>query len=365
MFTNDKPYNGFNIILQSLKLENSSNVACLYNELGKISNSEKNILSIFIDGCSINLSIVNKRRNLYKVKDIESAAFGENDFTDNYIGYCLRNLGENLNDKFLKSPSLLYQLRKAIILWKRNFNIIPQTLTEIIIQNEENNNSQNSQISILLRKTDFENSCDEFFKKINLLIKNVLNKSGLTEIDIDDIIIIGQTASSSKIKSILKEIFKNNQKLNKISSFSNSNDYLISISCALQIMNKNEILSSKYIFTDISPYSLGIESINGLMDFVIQKGQILPYKNKKLIKISNKNENICINFFEGEQMLTKNNKFIASAVIEKGNFKEIINKDYVEVYVQLEIDCDYNLKCYIFEPKSNDKYECLININVF
>ena len=367
----DSTYNGHNVILQKIKLENSTNIMCLYNELGNLNNFQKNILSIFIDGCSINLSIVNKKRMLYEVKGIESVGFGEEDFTDNYICYCLRNLEEKINNEFLKSPNLLYQLRKAITLAKKNFDIISQTQTEIIIPNKENNPNE-KKISILFKKTDFEKSCDELFKKIILLIKNLLNKSGLSELEIDDIIIIGQGYVCSKIKSILSDIFKNNKKINKMQLLSNissnnielDNDYLITIGNALQIINNNHMLSLKYIFTDISPFSFGIESLDGLMEIVIQKGKKLPCKNKKLIKISNENENICINILEGEHMCARDNKFITCAVIDKSNFKENNDKDFVEVFVQLEIDCDYNLKCYIIEPKSNNRFECLININV-
>ena len=371
IFSENTTYNGYNVTLQKIKLENSTNIMCLYNELGNLNNFQKNILSIFIDGCSINLSIVNKKRMLYEVKGIESAAFGEEDFTDNYICYCLRNLDEKRKNEFLKSPLLLYQLRKAITLTKKNFSIIPQTQTEIILPSQDSNNI-NPKIPFLFKKSDFEKSCDEFFKKVILLIKNILNKSGLSELDIDDIIISGQNAGCSKIKSILCDIFKNNKKINKMQLLSNSNssnkeidnDYLITIGNILQIMNSNQILSSKYLFIDISPFSFGIESLDGLMEIVIQKGKKLPCKNKKLIKISNKNENICINILEGEHMCAKDNKFITCAVIDKSNFKEYNNRDFVEVYVQLEIDCDYNLKCYIIEPKSNNRFECLININV-
>ena len=44
-------------------------------------------------------------------------------------------------------------------------------------------------------------------------------------------------------------------------------------------------------------------------------------------------------------------------------FKET-DKDYIQVLVILEIDLDYNLKYYIFDPNSNNRFECLININV-
>ena len=374
VFSDNIKYNGYKIFLQSIKLENPTNIANLYNDLRNVNNHEKNILVLLIDGCSINLSMINKKRILYEVKGIESAALGEEDFTDNYIYYSLRNLDEKINNKFLQSPSLLYQLRKAITLAKKNFNFIPQTQLDINMLNEEGENIGNKKFSILLKKNDYEKSCEDYFKKINILIKNILSKSKLSEMDIDDIILIGETAKSSKIKLILYDIFKNNKKINKLLLLSDSNsnqtnkdinkDNLVSIGCALQLMNNNNILLSNYIFTDISPYSFGIETIDGLMDVVIHKGKKLPYKNKKLIKINNKSENIYINIFEGDDMFVKNNKFITSAVIDKSIFKGDYENDFIEILVQLEIDCDLNLKCYIIEPKSNNRFECLINIDV-
>ncbi len=100
------------------------------------------------------------------------------------------------------------------------------------------------------------------------------------------------------------------------------------------------------------------------MAIIIQKGEKLPSKNKKLVKLNNKQDNIYINIFEGEDRFVKNNKFIISACLDKTNFRKHIGKDFIEVYIQLEIDCDNNLKCFIYEPFSKSMFECLININV-
>ena len=372
IFYDNNSYNGYNIYLQNIKLENATNLANLYNDLSNINNYEKNILVLLFDGCSINLSIINKKRMLFEVKGIESAAFGEDDFIENYMCYCLSNLDKNLNDEILKSPSYLYQLRKTIVNTKKNFNKNPQTQLEFSMLSEEGTNIENKKVAILLRKTDFEKTCKDFFIKINNLIKNILNQAKLSEMDIDDIILIGETSKSSTIKLILFDIFKNNEKINKILLQLDSNtankeilkDNLISIGCALQLMNNNNLLTSKYLFTDITPYSFGIETLDGLMDIIIQKGKKLPYKNKRIIKIRNTDERICINIFEGDDMYVKNNIFITCASIDKSNFKGSNDKDYIDVLVQLEIDCNYDLKCHIIDPKTNNKFECLINVDV-
>ena len=366
LFSNNKTYSGYNINLKKIKLENSINIACLYKGLGCVNNFDKNILNIYIDGCSINLSIVSQKGFLFEVKNIESAAFGEEDLIDNYICYSLRNLDENSKNKFLQSPLFLLKIRKSISSAINNFGIIPQTQIEFCLPQEKENN-----ISIILKKIEYEECCDELFKKIISLIKNVLIKSRLSEMDIDDIILIGRAAKSSKIKSLILDFFKNNNKINKVLLLSDSNssskdinddDYLIPIGCGLQAMNNNKMISC-YMFMDICSYSFGIETLDGMMNVAIQKGMKLPCKSKNLIKISNKSDKIYINIFEGDDKYAKNNKFITCAVIEKSNFKET-DKDYIQVLVILEIDLDYNLKYYIFDPNSNNRFECLININV-
>ena len=211
----------------------------------------------------------------------------------------------------------------------KNFNIIPVTQTEINVPNE-NKKHKYEKISIFLKKSDFENCCDNFFKKIISLIKNILIKSKISIMDLDDIILIGQISRSSKLRTLIYDIFKNNNKINKILLLSDSDliikemgdNYLIPIGCGLQAMNNNNMMISNYNFTDVSPFSFGIENIDGLMNIFIQKGKKLPFKNKKLVKTKIINENIYINIFEGEERFAKNNKFITCVTLERSNFKE-------------------------------------------
>ena len=362
IFPKHTKYNGYNIKLTKLNIENSANIACL-NEISKLKSEfeYKNSLVIFTDRCSINLSIINQNRKKYEVKAIENAVFGEEDLIDNYLYYCIRRLDKIENNNIIKSSEFLYRLRKGISSAKKNFDIITQTQISIEINN--------SSLDIILTRDDYERSCDEFFKKITMLIKNIIDKSKLLKLDIDNIILIGQTSNSLKMKKILLDIFQENKKIYEkiICNLFNKNidnEYLVSIGCVYQALNKNNLLLQNYIFIDICPSSFGVESIDGTMAIIIQKGEKLPSKNKKLVKLNNKQDNIYINIFEGEDRFVKNNKFIISACLDKTNFRKHIGKDFIEVYIQLEIDCDNNLKCFIYEPFSKSMFECLININV-
>jgi molecular chaperone DnaK (HSP70) len=124
-----------------------------------------------------------------------------------------------------------------------------------------------------------------------MLIKNIIDKSKLFKLDINDIVLIGQTSNSLRMKKILLDIFQENKKINEeilCNSFNknNDNEYLVSIGCVFQALNKNNLLIQKYIFIDICPSSFGVESFDGTMAIIIQKGEKLPSKNKKLVKLN-------------------------------------------------------------------------------
>ena len=368
IFPENIKYNDYTINLKKINLEISANISYL-NDTIKIGNdfNAKNILIIYTDKCSVNLSIVFINKPIYEVKAVESAAFGEEDLDDNYLCYCIRNLEKTEKINFANYQSFLYQLKRKISLAKKNFDIISQKPVNLDLKNSDDFIDNN--IDIILKRDDYEKSCDEFFKKISLLITSIIKISKILIVNFDDIILIGQTAKSTKVKRILSDIFKENQ---KIIDILNSNSYnkeidnenLPVIGCVIQSMNNYSLLKNKYYFVDICPSSFGVETIDGIMEIILEKGKILPLKNKKLVKINNDKENVCINIFEGEDKFVKNNKFIVSVNVDKFNLRKNLGKKFFELYIQLELDINNNLKCFIHEPNSKNRYECLININV-
>ena len=373
IFPQNIVYNGYKINLKKINLVSSTNISYLYEIISKDANNiknsdEKNVLIINSDKCSINISVVHINKQIYEVKAIESASFGEEDLNDNYLCYCIRNLENKENINLIKFPSLLYQIKRNISLFKKNLDVISQMQLMLDVNNCFNGNGKNN-IEIILKKDDYEIACEDFFKKIFFLIKEVIFKSKVLNSDFNELILIGQTAKSKKMKKILSEIFEKNKNINEILSSKSYNKEIESeqytvIGGVIQSLNNNNLLKQKYSFIDICPCSFGVESIDGMMEIILEKGNILPSKNKKLVKINNTGDNICINIFEGEDRYVKNNKFIVTATITKKNLGYNNNKNYADLYIQLELDNDNNLKCFIDEPFFKNRYECLININV-
>ena len=388
----------YNIQMNNIKIENSSNIGYLYLFQRQIENNfkkiNKNIMLIHIEGGSINISLIStlikndctekekekeykneEYYNKYEIKEINGTKYGEEDLTDDFVNSCLSDFTEKIKDECLKSPTALAKLRKSCEIAKRYFYKTNQT--EINIQKLYNN----VDLKMALNKVDYERASSEKFQKLNEIIKDILLKSKISEKEIDDIIFIGNTTNVNIIKQKLAKIFKgkNNELFNKLANnkyFENdinnndiiNEDYIV-IGASLQSFNlySNTINKYKYKYIEITPISFGIEGLNKEMDFVIEKGNIIPKQVNKYVKIMKpKGDCISINIYEGEDEFVYNNRLISCANIDIKNFKnEKSGKDYIEILIQFIINNNYDLRVFILDSKTlRRKFECIINIDI-
>ena len=357
---NSKLYSGYNIILDNIKIENSANIPNFYLNQ-EISPKNKKFCTILIEGGSVNISIISKKRNNYEVLNTNSASIGQEDFIDNFVCESLKKIDEKKNNIILNSPILLSKLRTICINAMKSFCITSYYKSEIKISDDEI-------IKLELRENDYDKANNQFYEIIFTQLKQIFREIKLNIKDIDDISLIGDITKSKKIKTLIFDFFINNENISK-NLFKQSSlkdkDYAVCASCSLQAINTN-IFEPKYFYNDISNSSFGIETVEGKMDFIIFKRCILPIKLNKIVRIPVKNENAQINIFEGEDFLVKNNKLISSIDIVKNGKKIDNGKNYIELNVQLEINQNGNLKCYYsLDPKAQKfKYECLINVDL-
>ena len=391
-----KLYNNYLINLKEIKIENVSSIAALCLKPPNNSNKNKinyndikpfNSLIINIGGAHTNISIASypsyknktnnkstSKRAYFCIKSITSIEIGSQDFTDTFVSDCLREFDNNLLRQCLETPSALAKLRKSCNTAEKIFK--ENSHVEIKV----NKLYDTMNLKMILNKIDYEKVCDALYKKIILEIKKAIKEAKLSEINIENILLIGNISRSDKIKTLLKAMFKHNRLIfnqlsNNINASNDNNDYYSIIGGALQA--KNYLFEEKlnldndtediFSLNDISPMSFGVETINGLMEFVIEKGSHIPIQKNKYIKIKNDGEKYLeIKIFEGEDNKASKNRLISAANIDKRNFKnEKVGNNYIEILIQFEISSELNLCVYVLDVKTKKRrFECLINIDV-
>ena len=228
------------------------------------------------------------------------------------------------------------------------------------------------EFKIILDENDYINACIDLFNKIISLIKNILIQLKLSQLNIDDIVLIGQTCKCKYIKKMLSELFQDNKIIyNKLIDYNFENDdfYLVS-GTALEAMNNTIKKDLKlYILKDICPISFGIENSKGEVDLIIKKGDKIPVTRKNFVKIAkNKNnEFVDIKICEIDN---ENKKMILSCNNINCKKMKLINKNksenkFIELLFEFEVDENLNLSVFILDRNTFKKrFEFSINIDV-
>ena len=367
----------YNIQLNRIKVENVSNLASFYS-ISKFINMNsaqkiyKNNLFLHMEGGSVNISIINFSINnnnyFIEVKAISGAEFGDEDFLDNFIYDCLSDFKEKIRNNCLNSPLALAKLRKSLNITKKCFDKGEIMRTEVNIDKL----FRNLDLKMTVNQMSYQKSCMGLFRKIIYLIKETIINSKIDIKDINDIILIGNMTQNTKLKKMISEIFKDNNKdiynklINESNKYNNDIDNSIIKGSIIQSFNSNMVIP-KYKLINICQSSFGVENANGFMDIVIEKGSIIPIKFNKYIRIRKLRGNnmVNINIYEGENKCVRNNKLIASNSIDISNYKqERKDEKSIEILFQFYIDSNYNLNVFILDKISfRRQFECLMNIN--
>ena len=378
------------INLNNIKIENSPNPSVLCLQSNNIEESfssyfsfqscskENNILILNITGdltsIAINSITNEKKDNIskercqyikkYQVKNISYLNFGEEDFINNYLIYSLKKIDSNIYNNIINSPNDFIIMKN---IFAKNINLLEEnTQIEINISKY----FYNYNFKILLKREEYFNSNIDLFNKIISLIKNLLYQSKISEINIDDIILIGHISKCNDMKKILSEFFKKNKIIyNKLleNNFENDDFYLVS-GAALESMNNNiKPNLKKYIFKDICPISFGIENYIGEVDIIIKKGNKIPENKKNYVKIY-KNKNSDFVEIKICEVNNENKKVILSC--SNINYKKLKlfnepEKDFIELLFEFELDENLNLTVFILDKKTfKKKFGFSINIDI-
>ena len=364
-------YSKFNIELNNIYIEHFSNLTS-YSIFRNKNNQKFSIYNLIlsIEGCSTNISLVklskDNKNKFIEIKYINSAEFGEEDFLDNLIYSCLSNLKEKVKNNCMNSPLILAKIRKALTETKNKFDKEEIKQIEIVINRLFGNIDLKMNISI----DNYYSACIGLFRKIVFLIKETIINSRINIEQINDIILIGNISQNIKLKKMISELFKERNQyiyiklINKSDEIDEKSKYDNSIieGAIIHCFNKSRTFP-EYKINNISPSSFGIENYTDQMDFLIKKGENIPIRLNKFIKIKKPINNIInINIFEGENKYSKNNKLISNNSVDINNlinFKK--DEKYVEILVQFFMDSNYNIKMYILDKNTYKKqYECIV-----
>ncbi len=285
--------------LEVLRIINEPTAAALAYGLDK---TKQGTIAVYdLGGGTFDVSILEIGDGVFEVKSTNGDTFlGGEDFDMRLVSYLADEFQKEQGINLRNDKLALQRLKEAAE--KAKIELSSTTQTDINLPFITADASGPKHLTMKLTRAKFEALVDDLVQKTIEPCRKALKDAGLSASEINEVVLVGGMTRMPKVQEVVKQLF------GKEPHKGVNPDEVVAIGAAIQAgVLQGDV--KDVLLLDVTPLSLGIETLGGVFTRIIERNTTIPTKKGQVFSTAEDNQNaVTIRVFQGEREMAADNK---------------------------------------------------------